>query len=194
MRRTSKTLRAGRIAPWTRSPLMRRADRFEQSLRLTLLFAALAGIAVAVLVGMSQYHAESARIRAVNATKTSVAAVITAEPVRLPAAPGMYVDQMRAEAAWTAGGHPGRAMVDVTENARRGDHISVWLDPHGAPTTPPLSVDAAVAKGSAIGMGALLAVWTLAYATSRCAALGLDHRRAAGWEREWRRISPTVGI
>lgn len=193
VRTTFAVLRAGRIAPWTRSPLMRRADRVEQTLRLALVVSALAAILLAVVAGTAQYRAELAAIHADNATKTAVTAEVTSDPIRMPAPSGMFADQLRAQAQWSRDGHPGEAMVDVDGTIHRGDRIPLWLTTQGEPTTPPVADDAAVAKGIATGTAALLACWALAYGLARCAGYALDRRRACEWEREWRRISPQVG-
>ncbi|MBF6148675.1 Rv1733c family protein [Nocardia nova] len=193
VRTTYAVLRAGRIAPWTRSPLMRRADRFEQALRLALVVGAFAAILLAVAAGTAQYRTELASIHADNAMKTAVTAEVTSDPIRMPAPSGMFADQLRAEAQWSRDGQPGQAMVDVDGTTHRGDRIPLWLTTHGDPTTPPIADDAAVAKGIATGTAALLACWALAYALARSAGYALDRRRAGEWEREWRRISPHVG-
>ncbi|MBF6447249.1 MULTISPECIES: Rv1733c family protein [Nocardia] len=190
---TFAVLRAGRLAPWTRSPLMRRDDRFEQALRLALLLGALAAVLLAAAAGTAQYRTELASIHADNATKSAVTAEVTSDPIRMPAPSGMFADQLRAEAQWTRDGHPGQGMVDVDGTTHRGDRILLWLTAQGDPTTPPVADDAAVAKGIATGTAALLACWALAYGLARCAGYALDRRRAAEWEREWRRISPQVG-
>lgn len=193
VRTTSRVLRAGRLAPWTRSPLMRPADRFEQGLRLALVVAAVAALALAVAVGGARYQSAAARIQAENSSKTAVTAVITSDPVRLPAPSAMFADQLRAQAQWNHDGRAGDATVDVEATTHRGDHVPLWLDPHGDPTTPPIADDVAAAQGVAGGTAALLACWALAYAIARGAAYCLDRHRAAEWEREWRLIDPRVG-
>ncbi|MDR7167451.1 hypothetical protein J2W56_001169 [Nocardia kruczakiae] len=193
VRTTFAVLRAGRIAPWTRSPLMRPADRVEQALRLALVVSALAAVLLAVVAGTAQYRVELAAIHADNATKTAVTAEVTSDPIRMPAPNGMFADQLRAQAQWSRDGHPGQAMVDVDGTTHRGDRIPLWLTGQGDPTTPPVADDAAVAKGIASGTAALLACWALAYGLARGAGYALDRRRAGEWEREWRQISRQVG-
>lgn len=194
VRTTSKVLRAGRIAPCARSPLMRRADRFEHALRLVLLLLAVAAIAVAVVAGMRQQQTDAARIRAENAAKTPVPAVIVTDPVRTPAPTGMYADQMQAEAQWIRDGQQHRVTVDVVETAVPGEQVTVWLAPGGAVTGPPVADDAAVASGIATGIAVLLACWGLAYVLARATGYGLDRHRATEWGREWRQLEPGVGI
>ncbi|MBF6174749.1 Rv1733c family protein [Nocardia blacklockiae] len=192
-RETSKVLRAWRLAPWARNPMLRPVDRLEGWIRLLAIVVVLLAVPASVPVGLAGYRAAVVRIEADNAAKAVVPAVISDDPVRVPATSRVNMDRMQARVRWSDGGRAGEATVDVAGTARRGDRIELWVGADGRPTTDPVPIDAAVGQGIGIGLLALSGVAAACGVSVWITAWVLNRRRSAAWEHEWREVSPAVG-
>ncbi|MFI5782270.1 hypothetical protein [Nocardia sp. NPDC051570] len=188
----STTVRILRIAPWARNPLMRLSDRVEGLVGILAVLSMLAAVPVAIWCGAAGHHAAAARIRSENSTKSAVAAVITTAPDR-PSASEVATNLWHAHARWERPGGSAEAVIDVLGTTKPGDRITLWLGPDGHPTTPPLSADVAVAQGTGIGFLSAAGMWIGTSGFTWFTGRLLARRRAAEWDREWRRISPAIG-
>lgn len=188
----SMVLRARRLAPWARNPMLRGVDRLEGWIRLLAAVVVLLAIPASVPAGIDGYTAARARIDSENAAKTAVPAVIITDPIRVPATDRVTVDRMQAEARWNHEGRAGEASIDVAGTTKRGDRIELWLGPDGRPATDPVPADAAIGQGIGLGLltfaGICTATGILVWITGRL----LDRRRSAAWEHEWKEVSPAL--
>ncbi|QBS45344.1 hypothetical protein DMB37_39965 [Nocardia sp. CS682] len=165
---------------------MRPSDRFEALLRLLAVVAVLVVVPVAGALGTEAYIDAAADIRIQNATKSSVSAVITAEPTESSA----Y--RLEARAQWSENGRSGTAMVPVRRNAQIGDHVTVWLGPDGVPTTEPRRSDEAAMTGIGVGVVVLVSTWLCGWCLVRGTGWLLDRHRGARWDTEWRQLSRPI--
>ncbi|WP_024803608.1 hypothetical protein [Nocardia sp. BMG51109] len=190
----SVALRIWRTAPWARNPLLRVSDRLEGAFRVFAVLMALAAIPVSAAIGTARYTDAVLEIRAENAAKVEVAATISDDPVRVPAAAdGAHESRFEATAQWARDGRADHAQVEVSRTGKRGDTISVWLGPDGRPTTPPLADGAAAWRGIGLALGVLVDVWVVDLAVVWLVAWLLGRRRAGEWAREWREQGRPIG-
>jgi hypothetical protein len=180
---------------WRSNTLRRRSDRAEAWVVLVVgillcLGAPLAGAVAGVTMAgqaprpASDWHQVTAVLvrNAPSAPTTGWSAVDTGNV------------QVAAQVRWTAdNGSVGTGDAMVTPSSRAGQHVQIWLDPHGALHSDP--TDPAQAQARAVVFGLMAATATcLTVLGGRCAALAaLNHRRAAALDREWAQVGPTWG-
>ncbi|WP_438943434.1 Rv1733c family protein [Nocardia otitidiscaviarum] len=175
-------------APWSPNPLMRRSDRIEGVIRILAALVVLAAVPAAIVAGTAGYTAAETRIRADNAAKSAVTAVITDVSVRASPAAEVPALRPRVQAGWNADGHTGTATLHAVGTVRPGDRIPLWVDPNGQPTSAPVATDAATIQGFGIGFLTLVGCWAAAAGLVRGAGRVLDKHRDDAWRQEWRRL------
>lgn len=188
-------VRLWRSRPWSSSPLMRVSDRIEALVRIVAVVVILIAVPVAGAVGTAAYTWAAERIRAENATKVVVPATVIAKPERIVTLGGHGMSEERFEAAlrWDRGGRSGAATMEVPEAVAQGDEVPVWLGADGKPTAPPRQSGAAAVDAMNAGLALLVGIWVGALALVSCTVRLLSTRHDAGWDREWRQISRSIG-
>ncbi|BCK57789.1 Rv1733c family protein [Nocardia wallacei] len=182
----SISIRLLRAGPWSGNPLMRPGDRVLGVLRVVAALACLVAVPLAGAVGTAVYGGHADRIRVEHATRTHVEATIVEDPHRVRAARG----GTEATVRWEHDGRTGTAVVAVPASASRGARVTVWLDPSGTPTDPPIWSGAAVMAGIAAGAAVLAA--TALSGAGLCAAVqgALLRHHTRRLDSEWRQFSP----
>ncbi|WP_157110712.1 Rv1733c family protein [Nocardia anaemiae] len=170
------------LRPWSPNPLLRPSDRLEAVLGPLIAVAVLVAIPIAGVLGTSAYTEAAARIRAEDAAKSAVSAVITAEPERTPSR------LFEARVQWTHDGRPGAATVRVPSHAAVGDHVTVWLGPDRIPTAAPRRPGAAALSGIGVGVVVLNGTWFVVWLLGQGAVWLFEHRHRAVWDRQWRQF------
>ncbi|MFX0577901.1 hypothetical protein [Nocardia nepalensis] len=174
------------LRPWSPNPLLRPSDRLEAVLRIVVALAVFIAIPIAGALGTAAYTHAAARIRAEDAAKSVVSAVITDEPERAPS------HQLEARVQWMHDGRPGTATMRVPIHAVPGDHVTVWLGQDGAPTAPPRHPGAAVLAGIGVGVVVLNGTWMVAWLLMQGTVWLLERRHWAGWDRQWRQFNSPI--
>jgi hypothetical protein len=168
-----------------RNPLVRVSDRL-QALVLALVFAAaVAVVPLAISAGTAvngaviQLQAEEAQTRhAVTATVIdhSIATVDRLSLIET------------ALARWRVGGveHVGTIKVDQATSA--GQNMSIWVDGLGGQVAPPTPASLAGVAAVVASAAIWIVVMAVVVGLAALACLGLNRRRSAGWDREWRSL------
>jgi len=87
--------------------------------RIIAALAALLAVPVAGALGTSAYTESAAHVRAEQAAKHSVSAVLTEDSAKSPA------DEYRARVRWDDTGRFGTAVVTVRRGTQAGDQVTV---------------------------------------------------------------------
>ncbi|MGY1669780.1 Rv1733c family protein [Geodermatophilus sp. SYSU D00710] len=160
-------------------------DRLELvSLLLCALLAVLAvpvGLTVATTVGTDV----AAEVRQQQEERHRVPAVLLADAQPVP---GVGAG---APAAWTGpDGSDREGEVPVPAGTRAGETVSIWVEPDGRRTRPPLSP--AGARVTTAVAGTVTAVLVAAAAVTLHVAVRalLDRFRLRRWAREWTEVEP----
>lgn len=171
---------------WSPNPLLRTSDRFEAVLRILAVAAVLMAVPVAGALGTAAYAESAAQIRAENATKHSVSAVLTEDPAK------SAVHAYQARVRWDDSGRSGSEVVAVRRGSQAGDHATVWLGADGAPTTEPRKPAAAAMAGIGVGVVVLVGTWFAGWCLVHGAGWLLDRHRDVRWAHEWRQLSRPI--
>ncbi len=192
----SMSTRLWRRRPWRTSSLMRVSDRVEALVWLFAIIAMLVAVPVAGAAGTAGYTAAASRIRVENAMKVAVPATITTKPERIVTvdAYGSTTGRYDATVRWGQNGRSGTTTTEVPAKSAPGDEVRVWLDANGKVTTPPVRPINAATSGIGIGALVLATIWSGAILLGYGTAQLLRTRRYAALEREWRGMSPPVGL
>lgn len=173
------------------NPLVRRWDRAENCLLISIAVLALLAVPVLAAIG-STVHAQQLQIVAHQQTSRApaVAELLDDAPGRSHAVRGEVDRSTDVRATWTSpSGARHEGDVSAPYGAKRGSEVDIWLDATGEPVSRPVTpVDAAfaaiaAAAGTWAALVTVLAVIFLAVRTL------LNRARYAAWAREWRHIS-----
>lgn len=175
---------------WGRNPLRRHTDRIEGATVTAALVLALVSVPVATSVGVAVYHHELV----VSAQQTAASRPTTAvllQDTSITVDPGRMTIKVPVLAQWSSLSsvrHTG--VVQASEGTLAGSPVPIWTNAAGAQVNPPLSADQAWARGGLTAMMVLLL--TLALLAGAVAAVhwGLNRRRFADLDAEWRQVSP----
>ncbi|HEY3501276.1 MAG TPA: hypothetical protein VGN37_00660 [Actinocatenispora sp.] len=192
-------MRAVRIARWFAcrlgrggSALRRPSDRVEGIAALVALLVVLLAVPAGVLVGghATDRAAASAKQQRTGTYRTT--AVLLGDVPVVVGSDGTagYGARLPVRASWPTRAGERTGQIDATPGLRRGARVPVWVDRSGAVVDPPAGSFQVTATGAATGLGVLIgaiAAVTLFYGGLR---IGLDRRRFARWDREWRRFGP----
>jgi hypothetical protein len=186
--------RSSRRRVWRRNPLRRRSDRIEAGLTFVLLMTMLLVAPWGAWSIAEQTYRDD--VRAGQWERQNRFAV-TAELLRDAPGPdaragntGQAASSRGTLARWTGPDHSVHTgAVPVEFGSRRGSTVSIWVDPAGVLTGPPLRRNAML---DAL-MAALLTVGglgTALYAAHRLVVWRLDRRRLRAWQQEWLLVEP----
>ena len=171
--------------------LRRRTDRVEDTVAWLLTSAGILVLIVAGVLGHGGYLQGMERVRAEQANRVQVTAVLLQDPPQVASKWGSATPWVHVPARWIdRSGQPHEGEIMVRTNARTGQQFPVWIDDRGEPTRPPADRLSPVSNGLSVaagllimGAGVLWAVW----AGVRRAILA---HNARAWEREWAEIGP----
>jgi hypothetical protein len=169
-----------------RNTLVRVSDRVEAAMAAFVVLIGMLTIPVAAAFGTACYDLRSqetanhaALIHSVTATVTGPERVVNASPTTV-----VY----SAPITWHSSGGSHIARFRSTDELRRGDLVSVWVDDSGVLAAPPEPAAQVVVE--AIAIAALL--WTLVMgiccAISWAVRRALDRGRLAQWDQELRSL------
>ena len=163
------------------NPLVRCSDRIEA---LVLVFAVvLSVVALPVAGAVGTYVHEERSLRYIEAAQTRHEVLATATEA------GQIVPELRtvsfaAEAVWSEGGLPHRAVVPWSDRAKIGDRQTIWVNNQGDYVGPPASSGQAAGEAVAIALAVWLGVVGVSAAAVHLIRRRLNHWRHAQWDRE----------
>ncbi len=173
---------------WHRNPLRRTLDLVEAWVILIAWIVVAVG---GVFSGVVTARATEDTLHQQRADRHAVTAQLTEDTRWGTATAGDVGDHVRAKVRWTGpdgATHTGITLVDAGHQA--GYPVRIWTDQHGKLTHAPPG-DAEMALQSVLlGGAAAVACGGLTYVTGRGVRLGIDHRRAAHWDKEWEAVEP----
>jgi len=174
---------------WRRNPLRRRSDAVEAWTGLALGVVMLVG---APLTGVAAADGMHAALERQSQGRHRAAAVLVDDaPLHAARHNGIDLPQVKATVKWPGpDGAQHRGSVVVHPGARAGSTVPVWLDGRGHLTEAPLGGGQSSAQSDIVGAGAATAFCMAGLSTRRLVRAGLDHHRAAEWEREWALVGP----
>lgn len=171
-----------------RNPLTRTGDRVESAVALVALVIALLGVPIAATLGSEVHARESVTsVQQLGARHQTTATLLEDSPPGVATA-GITAD---VQAVWRApDGTPHRGVVAAFHDLKAGSEVPVWIDEHGALTTPPLTSEGAVI--TAVGSAALtwLGLVLVLCVTHLLVVHAIRRRHLALWERDWAVVEP----
>lgn len=186
---------------WRRNPLRRGTDLAEAWVALgALLLILVAGPVIGFLVGGVAQDALQRSVREQREARRLVTATVIRKLDRSPldadpeSSTGRSV-RSRVFADWTAPdgtSHQGPVMANL-QSPHRGDHFTMWTDPHGRIVPRPLDSATAATHAVLAGFGAALLTAGLVEGGRRLAVWRMVRRRYARWDQAWDRAGPDWG-
>jgi hypothetical protein len=176
---------------------MRNTDRIDFVVAAAMIGFILIMVPFAAAFGTATYTSLNDRSRADLLSRHAQSAVLIDDPNKVIVGDGASRApeiEDHATVQWTAPDGTARS-TDVKTNVgtKRGDTVSVWVDPSGNVVEPPRSG----LENGVIAVSAALAVWAIAAAVSFlifCAVRWMDTRsRMHQWDREWKDVGRTPG-
>lgn len=179
---TATPVRWWAACAFVRTPLVRRADRFQAWALIAGLLLTIAALYPAALAGEAGYSARAETIAAEAAARHPVeATALKASTMDPTLAESSTPASFRVPVRWNAQSGVRDAETVVDHPVKAGETVTVWLDDKGAVTTPPKTEsDARIA-----GIGAFVFGW-LAMAVLIGAGYAVIHAvLARRRNREW---------
>jgi hypothetical protein len=91
-----------------------------------------------------------------------------------------------ATARWTyPAGQRHTGLIVVSEDLQAGARVAIWVDRTGAVASLPMNASQVAMTADLAGMGAVIAVVTVALCTGLGLRRVLNQRRMAAWDAEW---------
>jgi hypothetical protein len=175
---------------------VRRADRIEAAVLVSVLTLTLLLLPIALALGSEAYasHLRAADEQSLSRVQATATLLVDAPPDPVGAnGPGHVTQKLTAkvDASWLLpSGATRMGQVDADKGLRVGAHVPVWLDRDGNLASPPLTgADATGAGVMALLRTLLLGVVSLMI-VFLAARLGLNRYRIAGWHRDWAKVEP----
>ncbi|MFJ4525509.1 hypothetical protein ACIP4Y_31910 [Streptomyces sp. NPDC088810] len=181
-----------RLWRWRRNPLKRHSDVVEAWIVLAgWLLALVAGIFAGVVAAQASESAFAARLSQVH----PVAAVLTDDAARTPAAGSGYDDgRVWAAVRWTdADGSVHTDRAKVLPGAPAGTRLTVWTNQSDRVVPAPVTGAAADLQSALTGALVAPAAGALVWGAGWLVRSRLIRRRMAEWDEEWKQIGPRWG-
>ncbi|MEU6591016.1 hypothetical protein ABZ923_17660 [Streptomyces sp. NPDC046881] len=181
-----------RLWRWRRNPLKRHSDVVEAWIVLAgWLLALIAGVFAGVVAARTSESAFTARLAQVH----PVAAVLTDDAARTPAAGSGYDDgRVWAAVRWTdADGSVHTDRAKVFPGAPAGTRITVWANRSDRVVPAPVTGAAADLQSALTGALVAPAAGALVWGAGWLVRGRLIRRRMAEWDEEWKQIGPRWG-
>jgi hypothetical protein len=173
------------------NPMRRPIDRLESAVMLGLVAAFLIAAPLVAIFAAHQVGAAATREQAAQDKWR-----LTSATLEQPASAGLIALDGNWETSWVRvgwqlpGRTPGTGLIAVALNAKKGQHVTVWVTPANKLTHPPLSnADVAdrVLTAAAVAPVALAVLLLIAGDVVRVVA---NRRRMADWTRAWEAAGP----
>jgi hypothetical protein len=173
------------------NPLRRPIDRIERALILGLVAAFLFGAPLlAVVAARVTGAAATAEQQVQDRWLLRSATLLQSGSAGLT---GMYGewDTSWVKIQWTMpGGSISTGLTAVQENAKKGQHVQVWVTPSGQLTHPPLSSADVTDREVTAGVLVPAVFGVLLLIAGDVVRVVANRRRMAGWTREWETAGP----
>ncbi|HKS44969.1 MAG TPA: hypothetical protein VJT49_07585 [Amycolatopsis sp.] len=174
-----------------RNPLVRSWDRIETVTLAVAVLIALLAIPFAGLLGSSLYAGQRAEVAIEAATRHQTTARLLADAAPDTAdARGISAGgTVPVDAVWLLPDGSARAgTVPVAKGATAGTKVPIWLDESGNRVSAPITTEVAAMNGITVAVLAWLGAVTVGAVGFGFVRWGLDRRRYAQWDDEWRRL------
>ncbi len=173
-----------------RNPLRRRADKVATGLTIALVAVFLIGAPLLSSLAVGWAARSAAAERQAERSWRQVSAVLLGSASLSASADG-FGSSSWGLARWTApNGRTRRGVVPVRIGLTAGQRAPVWVDRAGAPTGPPQSRRAVLAREVGAAAVGSLALGILLLCVAGAGRWTLDRRRLAGWETAWATVAP----
>lgn len=173
------------------SPLVRRWDRVESRLLLSIAVLAVLTVPLFAGIGATVYSHQLAIVADQHASRSPATAVLLENaPVATQRLIRGNPATAEVRASWvSASGVHHEVKVPVRYGAVKGTAVNIWLDANGDLTSPPRTPRDAAAVATYTTVAAWLACVVALAAIYLGLRARLNRARYADWERDWRRIS-----
>ncbi|MFK4147044.1 hypothetical protein [Streptomyces sp. NPDC004065] len=185
-----------RVLLWRlrRNPLRRATDVLQGWIAVGLFVAVLLGMPAAMfLAGDTAYRHYARQAEHERETRQRTAAVLVRDAPRHPE-PGSAEEKKTrypVEVRLTGpDGRPRTVRTDVEPGLTRGSTVTVWADPEGRLTGPPLSTDQIRSRSMGWAILAALGAAGLGAAAYGAACLVIARRNLAAWDAAWAGTAP----
>ncbi len=167
-----------------RNPLLRRTDRIEALVVLVALAVSLIGVPIAGVVGAVTYGARD-RVYTQEAHDRHRVAATVAD------ARGEDLGLTVVQARWPGPGGERGGTLELTEHAKAGGTVDIWVDGAGNPAVPPTPTWLAAGEAVGVAVVTALAVTMAMGAVVSVVRSRLDRVRDALWERDIELLAET---
>jgi hypothetical protein len=169
-----------------RNPLRRTSDRVETYLLAGLFVAAAAGAPFAAQAASQQAYSAAHRAQQAQlASRHQVRAVLTQAAGSAASAYALSTE-VPVRAAWTSvTGTKRTGQVMAESGTPKGASVTVWTDPAGNLTSPPLLPSQVAGQADMAAFGAVAGIGLLYLSGAGIARYVLYRRRMAAWDADW---------
>ena len=166
-----------------RNPLVRSSDRIEVMVLSLAVLLTVVAVPVAGAIGTSVYDAHTQAYAEEAQTRHQVTATAIED--------GTVVMQPKslsftARATWSAARRDHTEIVMWSDQVKAGDQQSIWVNADGAKVGPPSSSGDAAADAVGLAINVWLGVAAASAGLVYLVRRGLDHRRYAQWDCEFK--------
>ncbi|MGW3424362.1 Rv1733c family protein [Streptomyces phaeochromogenes] len=178
---------------WRTNPLRRHSDAVEAWVVLATWATAMAGGAVAGVVGAQAMESAVERERAGRQPVTAV--MLETAPVGVrDVATGIKYDHVKAKVRWTDGnGTAHTAEAGMKPGAKADTEVRVWTDGQGRVVSEPVSREEATARVALAGTGVAMAGCFVILVGGLALRLRVERRATERWGEEWDLVGPQWG-
>jgi hypothetical protein len=171
--------------------LRRRVDHVEDAAAWLLTVAAIIVVITAGLVGCGRYGQGMEQVRAEQASRVQVDAVLLEDAAQVPSRRGSVSPYLHASARWIdEAGRQHEGQVMVRPQAHAGERVAVWLDDHGKLVPQPADRTNAVRDGLVVAVTLLVLGGALVGAAWAGLRRVIFAHNTRTWEQEWARVGP----
>lgn len=174
-----------------RNPLRRGSDRAETAIVVGLLAAFLASAPLAAVAAGHWTHAAGLREQRYQAAAWHQIPAVLLKTAPADSFAGYGPSTTSVLARWTApDGARRTGYITVDAGARAGAVVATWIDSSGEITGPPLQPAQVADRAALAAMLAPLVPAILLLCGWKLARRGLDKRRSAAWDDDWKATGP----
>lgn len=175
-----------------RDPRCRRSDRVEATALLFAVVVSVLAIPLAVLVGMTLFHASLATVHRQAMDRRPVLATVV--PDARPRSASSLRASSTATVAWRGPQERLiREVVPVVGSPKVGSHLTIWTASDGRWVPAPLTRAQAEGYAYAVGIALALGILSLTYLLLVLVRRSLLRRRVRAWDAAWIEIGKTPG-
>ncbi|MGW0161062.1 Rv1733c family protein [Mycobacterium sp. NPDC003323] len=175
----------GALGYWWRSvaglnPLIRRSDRIEAAAAVLMAVLVIGAVPFVAAVGTAAHDGLSHEFATQRQTRQQVNATVSSDSRE---SPQLYDAPFVTEIRWEFSGVIHRDTIR-SERLVAKDHLTVWVDEHGARTLRPASSADAVVQAAVAAVGLWIAVLGPAATAWLLLKNRLNRARQRAWDRE----------